>query len=218
MAKQVYYNTQREALVDGIRKMYDLDPRVIEAVRSIPRRRFVPQKLRDQAYEDIALPIGEEQTISQPSLVAFMTNALEIKESDKVLEIGTGSGYQAAILGKLAKQVITIERIENLAKSAKKLFKQLGLLNITVICGDGTLGYRQEAPYDAIIVTSAFEKIPPPLLEQLADGGRLIMPVGGRDMQTLLKITKQGVNYFEKELLSVQFVPLVGEFGYDEKR
>lgn len=214
MPKQNDYKILQEALIQSIEIMYDLDPRVIEAVGSIPRHKFVPQKLCDQAYEDIALPIGEEQTISQPSLVAFMTNALEIKESDKVLEIGTGSGYQAAILGKLAKQVITIERIENLAKSAKKLLKQLGLLNITVICGDGTLGYSQEAPYDAIIVTAAFEKVPPPLLEQLADGGRLIMPVGGRDLQTLLKITKQGKSYFEKELISVQFVPLVGEFGY----
>lgn len=214
MPKHFDYNTLQETLIQSIEKMYDLDPRVVEAVRSVPRHRFVPEKLRDQAYEDIALPIGEGQTISQPSLVAFMTNALEIKEGDKVLEIGTGSGYQAAILGKLAKQVITLERIENLSRKAEKLLKQLGLLNIAVICGDGTLGYRQEAPYDAIIVTAAFEKVPPPLLEQLADGGRLIMPVGGRDMQTLLKITKQGKSYFEKELISVQFVPLVGEFGY----
>lgn len=214
MASRIDYNIQREALVDGIKKMYELDPRVIDAVRSVPRHKFVPKKSRDQAYEDIALPIGEGQTISQPSLVAFMTNTLEIKESDKVLEIGTGSGYQAAILGKLAKQVITIERIENLSKKAEKLLKQLGLLNITIICGDGSLGYPQEAPYNAIIVTAAFEKVPPLLLEQLADGGRLIMPVGGRDVQTLLKITKQGKSYFEKELISVQFVPLVGEFGY----
>lgn len=214
MPKQNDYKIFQEALIKRIEIMYELDPRVIEAVGSIPRHRFVPEKLRDQAYEDVALPIGESQTISQPSLVAFMTNALEIKESDKMLEIGTGSGYQAAILGKLAKQVITLERIESLSKKAEKLLKQLGLFNINVICGDGTLGYRQEAPYDAIIVTAAFEKVPPPLLEQLADGGRLIMPVGGRDLQTLLKITKQGKSYFEKELISVQFVPLVGEFGY----
>lgn len=214
MPRRFNYNILREALVESIEIMYELDPRVIEAVRSIPRHRFVPEKLRDQAYEDVALPIGEEQTISQPSLVAFMTNALEIKESDKVLEIGAGSGYQAAILGKLAKQVISVERIKSLADKAAKRLKQLGFLNIMVIFGDGTLGYSQEAPYDAIIVTAAFEKVPPPLLEQLVDGGRLIMPVGGRDVQTLLKITKQGKNYFEKELISVQFVPLVGEFGY----
>ena len=214
MSDRTNYKAQKEALIESIEKMYGLNPRVIEAVRNILRHRFVPQKLRDQAYEDIALPIGEGQTISQPSLVAFMTNVLEIGESDKVLEIGTGSGYQAAILGKLARQVITIERIERLAEKAKKLLKRSGFLNITVICGDGTLGYPQEAPYDAIIVTAAFEKVPPPLLEQLKDGGRLLMPVGGRDLQKLLKITKQGDGFIEKEILPVQFVPLIGEFGY----
>jgi len=214
MSDRTNYKAQQEALIESIEKMYDLNTRVIEAACNIPRHRFVPQKLRDQAHEDIALPIGEGQTISQPSLVAFMTNALEIKEGDKVLEIGTGSGYQAAILGKLARQVITVERIERLAERAKKLLKRLGFLNIAVICGDGTLGYPQEAPYDAIIVTAAFEKVPPPLLEQLKDGGRLLMPVGGRDLQKLLKITKQGDGFIEKEILPVQFVPLIGEFGY----
>ncbi len=214
MINRANYKAQQEALIENIEKMYDLDPRVIEATRSVPRHLFVPQKMRDQAYDDIALPIGEEQTISQPSLVAFMTNALEIRGNDKVLEIGTGSGYQAAILGKLAKQVISIERIKGLAEKANKLLKRLGFLNIKIICGDGSLGYEKEAPYDAIIVTAAFEKVPPPLLEQLVDGGRLIMPVGGRDLQTLLKITKQGEGFIEKELISVQFVPLVGEFGY----
>ena len=214
MIKRVNYRNQCEALIKSIEKMYDLDARVIEAISTVPRHYFVPEKLRDQAYEDMALPIGKEQTISQPSLVAFMTNVLETGESDKVLEIGTGSGYQAAILGKAARQVITIERIAGLAEKAEKLLKRSGFLNITVICGDGTLGYPQEAPYDAIIVTAAFEKVPPPLLEQLKDGGRLLMPVGGRDVQKLLKITKQGKNYLEKELISVQFVPLVGEFGY----
>ena len=121
MANGIDYKAQGKALIENIKKMYGLDQRVIEAARSIPRHLFVPQKLRYQAYEDIALPIDEGQTISQPSLVAFMTNALEIKESDKILEIGTGSGYQAAILGKLAEQVITVERIENLAEKAKKL-------------------------------------------------------------------------------------------------
>ena len=185
MIKRVNYKNQCEALIKSIEKMYDLDARVIEAISTVPRHYFVPEKLRDQAYEDMALPIGKEQTISQPSLVAFMTNVLEIGESDKVLEIGTGSGYQAAILGKAARQVITIERIAGLAEKAEKLLKRLGFLNITVICGDGTLGYPQEAPYDAIIVTAAFEKVPPPLLEQLKDGGRVLMPVGGQDLQKL---------------------------------
>ncbi|TAN58479.1 protein-L-isoaspartate(D-aspartate) O-methyltransferase, partial [Patescibacteria group bacterium] len=207
MINHANYKARQEALIENIEKMYDLDTRVIEAMRSVPRHLFVPQKIRDQSYEDIAFPIGEEQTISQPSLVAFMTDALELKESDKVLEIGTGSGYQAAILGKLAKQVISIERIESLAEIANKLLKRLGFLNITVICGDGSLGNSENAPYDAIIVTAAFGKVPPPLLEQLTDGGRLIMPVGGRDLQTLLKITKQGDGFIEKELVSVQFVP-----------
>src|SRR3972149_8746625 len=214
MINRTNYKAQKEALIQGIEKIYDLNPCVIEAMRSVPRHYFVPEKLRDQAYEDMALPIGKEQTISQPSLVAFMTNILEMGESDKVLEIGTGSGYQAAILGKAARQVITIERIAGLAEKAEKLLKRLGFLNITVICGDGTLGYPQEAPYDAIIVTAAFEKVPPPLLEQLKDGGRLLMPVGGRDLQKLLKITKQGDGFIEKEILPVQFVPLIGEFGY----
>ena len=214
MIKRANYRNQCETLIKSIEKMYDLDARVIEAISTVPRHYFVPEKLRDQAYEDMALPIGKEQTISQPSLVAFMTNVLEIGESDKVLEIGTGSGYQAAILGKAARQVITIERIAGLAEKAEKLLKRLGFLNIIVICGDGTLGYPQEAPYDAIIVTAAFEKVPPPLLEQLKDGGRLLMPVGGRDLQKLLKITKQGDGFIEKEILPVQFVPLIGEFGY----
>lgn len=214
MGNRIDCKAQQKALTQSIEEMYDLDQRVIKAVREVARHQFVPQKLRDQAYEDMALPIGEDQTISQPSLVAFMTNALEIKESDKVLEVGTGSGYQAAILGKLSEQVITIERIESLAEKARRFLKRLRFLNITVICGDGTLGYPEAAPYDAIIVTAAFEKVPPPLLEQLKDGGRLIMPVGGRDTQTLLKITRQGKSYLEEELFSVQFVPLVGEFGY----
>ena len=138
MSDSTNYKAQQEALIESIEKMYDLNPRVIEAVRNILRHRFVPQKLRDQAHEDIALPIGEGQTISQPSLVAFMTNALEIKEGDKVLEIGTGSGYQAAILGKLARQVITVERIERLAEKAKKLLKKYPV-NLPSMSGIGYL-------------------------------------------------------------------------------
>ncbi|MBN2458868.1 protein-L-isoaspartate(D-aspartate) O-methyltransferase [Candidatus Woesearchaeota archaeon] len=188
------------------------DKRVLKAMREVPRELFVPEGLVVEAYNDHPLPIGHGQTISQPYIVAEMTELLELKGSEKVLEIGTGSGYQAAILSKLAKKVITLERIEGLAKKTRVLLKKHGYNNVTVIHGDGTKGYGKEAPYDAIIVTAAADKIPKALIEQLAEGGRLVAPVGKGYGQELLRIIKrEGDKLDTEEHGGVIFVPLIGD-------
>ncbi|MDH5253751.1 MAG: protein-L-isoaspartate(D-aspartate) O-methyltransferase [Nitrospira sp.] len=184
------------------------DPAVIDAVRRVPRHRFVPARYSLFAYIDGPLPIGHNQTISQPSLVAEMTEQLKLKKTDKVLEIGTGSGYQAAILAELVDRVLTIEIVEPLARQAEQTLAELGYKNIRVRTGDGYRGWPEEAPFDAIIVTAAPDHVPQPLLDQLAVGGRLILPVG-RDVQTLElhRRTAEGVE--RKRLTLVRFVPLV---------
>ena len=192
------------------------DPRVLEAMRKVPRHLFVEEALKDQAYGDYPLPIGEGQTISQPYIVALMTEALELKGPEKVLEVGTGSGYQAAILAELAKQVYSIERYPSLAHRAKRLLERLGYRNVIIRVGDGTKGWPEVAPFDAIIVTAAGPKIPEPLLEQLKDGGRLVMPVGDQWSQYLIKVTKKGDRLIKENLGAVRFVKLVGEYGFPE--
>lgn len=184
------------------------DPDVIATMRRVPRHRFVPARYSIFAYIDGPLPIGYSQTISQPSLVASMTEALALKKADKVLEIGTGSGYQAAILGELAEKVFTIEIVEPLARQATQTLTELGYKNVRVRAGDGYLGWPEEAPFDAIIVTAAPEQVPQPLLDQLAIGGRLILPVG-RDIQTLDLYRRTADGYQRKTLTLVRFVPLV---------
>ncbi len=186
------------------------DPRVLAALRKLPRHLFVPPNLQSAAYEDTPLPIGYGQTISQPYIVAFMTEALELKPQDKVLEIGTGSGYQAAVLAELAREVYTIEIVEPLAKSARERLEGLGYSNVHVRAGDGYRGWPEAAPFDAIIVTAAPEQVPPPLLDQLRVGGRLVVPVG-RFMQDLVRLrrTPQGIK--RESLLPVMFVPMTGE-------
>ncbi len=184
------------------------DPAVIAAMRQVPRHRFVPARYSTFAYVDAPLPIGYDQTISQPSLVANMTEELKLKKSDKVLEIGTGSGYQAAILAELVDKVFTVEIVEPLARQADATLSGLGYKNVKIRMGDGYQGWPEEAPFDAIIVTAAPDHVPQPLLDQLAVGGRMIVPVG-RGVQTLELYSKTTEGIERKPLTSVRFVPLV---------
>jgi protein-L-isoaspartate(D-aspartate) O-methyltransferase len=186
------------------------DPAVIAAMRRVPRHRFMPDSRSEYAYGDFPLSIGYEQTISQPFIVAYMTQALKLKPDEKVLEIGTGSGYQAAILAELVSKVLTIEIVEPLAARAKKTLAELGYDNVIVRAGDGYQGWPDESPFDVIILTAAPNHIPEPLLEQLAIGGRLIVPVGDYP-QRLLLIRRTEEGYQETELLPVVFVPMTGE-------
>jgi len=192
--------------------------RVLAAMRTVPRHLFVPEDLHHLAYYDSPLSIGLGQTISQPYIVALMTEALELKEHENVLEIGTGSGYQAAILGQLVKHVYTVERIQELATRAQDLFRQLCYDNISVRVDDGTKGWPEHAPYQAVIITAASPDVPKPLTEQLAEGGRLVGPIGGSWTQSLIQIHKQGGDLNSRELTTVAFVPLIGEYGWSEKK
>ena len=208
---------QRELMVEqqltrrGIR-----DARVLAAFRSVPRHLFIGAALQREAYADHPLPIGEGQTISQPYMVALMTQCLALEGSERVLEIGTGCGYQAAILGRLAAQVFTIERIAALSKKAEALLGELGYTNVHCVVGDGTQGLPASAPYDGIIVTAGSPKVPEPLTEQLAEGGRLVIPVGGRWSQELLVVRKKHGALTEQGVCGCVFVPLVGEHGWNE--
>ena len=184
--------------------------RVLAALGKVPRHRFVPAELRHQAYADGPLPIGHGQTISQPYIVAFMTGQLDPQPMDRVLEIGTGSGYQAAVLAQLVAEVYTIEIVEALAQRAEVDLKRLGYTNIHVRAGDGCQGWPEAAPLDAIIVTCAPEKVPPPLVEQLKDGGRMIIPVGPMGDQELVLLRKRGEQLEQRAVLSVRFVPMTG--------
>ncbi len=192
------------------------DKRVLNAMLKVPRHLFVDKGLRDSAYSDHPLPIGEGQTISQPYIVALMTEALSLKGDEKVLEIGTGSGYQTAILAELCKEVYTIERIPILSIRAQKLLRGLGYKNIFFKIGDGTKGWEEYAPYDGIIVTAAAKTIPKPYLDQLADGGRLVIPVGDAFSQDLIVVTREGNKFKEKSLGGCRFVKLIGEHGWKE--
>lgn len=186
------------------------DERVLSAMLKVERHRFVPKAYEAQAYSDQPLPIGEGQTISQPYIVALMTELLELKGEERVLEVGTGSGYQAAILSELAKEVYTIEIIETLASSARTLLSELGYQNILVKAGDGYLGWPEHAPFDAIMVTCAPDHIPTPLLDQLKEGGRLVVPVGTHS-QELKKIVKRSGKIETTDVIPVIFVPMTGE-------
>jgi protein-L-isoaspartate(D-aspartate) O-methyltransferase len=191
------------------------DERVLGAMENVPRHLFIGEEYQDRAYEDCALPIGEGQTISQPFMVAVMTELLELRGDEKVLEIGTGSGYQAAVLSRLASEVYSIERIEPLAQAARKRLQKLGCFNVQVIESDGTLGLADHSPYDGIIVTAGAPEIPDAYVEQLKDGGRLVIPVGSRYSQVLyvMKKTSSGI---EKNLSTAcVFVPLVGKNGWN---
>jgi protein-L-isoaspartate(D-aspartate) O-methyltransferase len=192
------------------------DERVLNAVREVPRHLFVPESVRSQAYYDRPLSIGYGQTISQPYIVAYMTAALELMGSEKVLEIGTGSGYQAAILSQVAGQVISIECVVELAESARQTLAELGYDTVRVITGDGSLGLPDEAPFDAVMFTAAAPETPMPLCEQLADGGRIVGPVGSRYDQTLVRLRRRGDDWQRETLGQVIFVPLVGRHGWQD--
>jgi protein-L-isoaspartate(D-aspartate) O-methyltransferase len=189
------------------------NPKVLEVMGSVPRHEFVPEDQRVFAYRDEPLPIGYGQTISQPSLVAFMTEKLDLKSTDRVLEIGTGSGYQAAILSRLSAYVYTIEIVEPLARRAMADLKRLGYDNVQVLIGDGYKGWPEYAPFDAVIVTCAPEHVPQPLIDQLRNGGRMVIPVGAKGNQSLYLLQKQGVSVKREAILPVRFVPMTGELG-----
>ena len=208
-------NRERERMVAeqlvprGIR-----DPLVLEAMGKVPRHRFVPRGMEPEAYDDRPLHIGLEQTISQPYMVALMTEALELTGDEKTLEIGTGSGYQAAILAEISSRVYTVERFPELQERARKVLDHLGYGNIHYHVSNGTMGWPEHAPYDALMVTAGAPKVPDSLLEQLADGGRLLIPVGDRYSQMLTKITRQGERLTKQNLGGCRFVALTGEEGW----
>ncbi len=211
----IKYERQREEMVRSqIEARGIKDPDVLSAFRRVPRHLFVSEALRDQAYGDYPLPIGEQQTISQPYIVAEMTQALELDKDDRVLEIGTGSGYQAAILAQIVYRVYTIERIRSLHIQARSLFDKLQYHNIVTRYGDGTKGWQQESPFNAIIVTAGAPEVPEILVNQLVVGGRLVVPVGNQHTQELIKIDRRGNSIQQSNLGGCRFVKLVGEHGW----
>ncbi|MDD1716576.1 MAG: protein-L-isoaspartate(D-aspartate) O-methyltransferase [Methanolinea sp.] len=191
------------------------DPRVLDAMRTVPRHLFVPPAYREAAYADSPLPIGQGQTISQPYIVALMTELLEVAPSDRVLEVGTGSGYQAAILAKLAREVISVERIPDVSRVAEENLLRVGIRNVQLVNGDGTEGFPEKSPYDGILVTAATPSVPGPLVEQLAEAGRLVAPVGARDLQELVRLVKRGGRVSRSSHGGVVFVPLLGRYGWE---
>ena len=201
---------QKQLLERGIR-----DPLVLQAMAEVPRELFVPDEWQEYAYEDSPLPIGQDQTISQPYVVAWMIEVLALSPRDCVLEIGTGSGYGAAVLGRIAREVYTIERHKDLAEAAENRLKDLGYAHVHVRQGDGTLGWPEEAPFDGIVVTASGPQIPRPLAEQLALGGRLVIPIGQTpDSQELIRLRRTGERVRRESLGAVRFVPLVGRAGW----
>ena len=211
------YKRQREEMVrHQIEARGIKSPKVLSAFRRVPRHLFVSEALRDQAYGDYPLPIGEQQTISQPYIVAEMTQALDLNEDDRVLEIGTGSGYQAAILSQIVYRVYTIERKRSLYLQARSLFDKLYYHNIVMKYADGSKGWHEESPFDGIIVTAGAPRIPEVLIDQLAEGGRLVVPVGNQHTQELIKIFRENKNIRQTNLGGCRFVKLVGEHGWKE--
>ena len=212
MASDPYLQKRTQMVQKDIQGRGVKDPKVLEAMKKIPRHLFVDESFKEEAYADHPLPIGEGQTISQPYVVALMTEALRLRPEDRVLEIGTGSGYQAAVLADIVKEVYTIEIRKPLAESSSKRLQELGYRNVQVRCADGYFGWEEVAPFDAIIVTAASNHIPPSLLKQLKEGGRLIIPVGSTTFhQTLTLVTKEKGDLQVEQLGGVIFVPLIGE-------
>jgi len=206
------FAAQRQRMVERQLKARDIkDERVLAAMGKVPREAFVPPESRDASYEDGPLPIGYDQTISQPYIVAFMTEQLRLKRSDRVLEIGTGSGYQAAILAELVSEIYSVEIVKPLARAAEATLQRLGYKNVHVKIGDGYKGWPEAAPFDAIIVTCAPDKVPQPLTDQLKDGGRMVIPVGERFAQELYLLEKKNGQLKESVTLPVRFVPMAGE-------
>ena len=206
-------------MVERLRDHYHIrDPRVLDAMREVPRHLFVPEALQGRAYGDHALPIAANQTISQPYIVARMTELLEVDRHSRVLEIGAGSGYQTAVLARVAGQVYAIERIAELAREAQARIRSLGIYNATVKCFDGTLGWSAHGPYDAILVAAGSPEVPEPLLAQLKTGGRLVLPVGAtRESQQLIRVVRTEEGYETEEHGPCAFVPLIGRYGWSNE-
>ena len=212
------YAIPRERMVERLRDYYHIsDLKVLEAMRAVPRHAFVPEALQSRAYGDHALPISGSQTISQPYIVARMTELLELEQGSRVLEIGAGSGYQTAVLAKIAGQVYSIERIADLAREAQARIRQLGIYNATVKCFDGTLGWATHAPYDGILVAAGGPNVPVPLVAQLKIGGRLVVPIGStRESQRLVRVVKTATGSTEEDHGACAFVPLIGQHGWTQ--
>ena len=209
------YRGPRQRLVELLREQGIKDLAVLHAIDKVPRHLFVPTGVRHRAYEDSALPIGNGQTISQPSIHARYLELLKLTGKEKVLEIGTGSGYQTALLAELASQVFSIERIPALLDTARETLRKTGTRNVSFLLGDGTLGWRQYAPYDAILVGAGAPSVPSPYQEQLAEGGRILIPLGDKEEQTLFMFTRRGDTLEEMEVVPVRFVPLVGKYSWE---
>ncbi|MCJ7586155.1 MAG: protein-L-isoaspartate(D-aspartate) O-methyltransferase [Anaerolineales bacterium] len=214
MTEEEYSQERKRMVVEQIASRGLRDPRLLAVMEAVPRHRFVPLDHLNWAYADGPLPIGFGQTISQPYIVAFMTDALHLIGSERVLEVGTGSGYQAAILGQLAAEVHTIEFIPELSAQAEKVLQELGFTNIHIHSGDGSLGWLEAAPYDSILVAAAAPRLPQPLMDQLAEGGRIILPVGSRGFQQLEIWERRGKKFKHEASIPVAFVPLRGEHGW----
>jgi protein-L-isoaspartate(D-aspartate) O-methyltransferase len=208
------YGGYRTRLVETLQRKGIRDLAVLRAVRLVPRHLFVPESIRHRAYDDPALPIGSSQTISQPWVQARYLELLSLTGRERVLEIGTGSGYQTALLAMLCDAVFSVERITGLAQRAREALAAAGIRNVTVLVGDGTLGWRPLGPYDAILVAAASPEIPAPLVEQLAPGGRMVIPLGDRANQTLTLVRREGDQLRTTTVADVRFVPLLGEFGF----
>jgi protein-L-isoaspartate(D-aspartate) O-methyltransferase len=211
------YGGYRSRLVETLQRKGIRDLAVLRAIRMVPRHLFVPESVRHQAYDDVALPIGSGQTISQPYVQARYLELIGLTGQEKVLEIGTGSGYQTALLSLVASMVFSVERFAGLAQSARAALATAGIRNVTVLVGDGTLGWRPFAPYDAILVSAASPEVPAPLVEQLAPRGRMVIPLGDRSSQVLTLVERQGESVRTSTIADVRFVPLVGEFGFRQE-
>ncbi len=209
------YRGKRRRLLETLQANGISDLAVLRAFDETPRHLFVPTGVRHNAYEDTALPIGNGQTISQPSVHARSLELLRLTGHERVLEIGTGSGYQTVLLAHLAAQVFSVERVPALLDRAKEIIRECGVNNVSLLLGDGTLGWREYAPYDAIVVGAAAPEIPRPLLEQLKEGGRLLLPLGGRDEQMLVLVIRRGDGFEQRDITPVRFVPLLGAHGWD---
>ncbi|HEV7587682.1 MAG TPA: protein-L-isoaspartate(D-aspartate) O-methyltransferase [Longimicrobium sp.] len=212
------FTAQRRALINRMQERGIRDLNVLRAFDLVHRHLFVPEAVAHRAYEDAPVPIGFGQTASQPSLQALYMQILEIGSNDRVLEIGTGSGFQTAVLAQLADRVYSVERIRELATRARDSLDALRISNVAILVGDGTIGWSRYAPYDAILVAAGGPEIPQPLMEQLADGGRMLVPVGPRDIQRLVLVRRHGDRFEQEEVLDCTFVPLLGRFGWADER
>jgi protein-L-isoaspartate(D-aspartate) O-methyltransferase len=211
------FTAQRRQLIERMQERGIRDLEILRAFDLIPRHEFLPEAVQHRAYEDTPVPIGFGQTASQPSLQALYMQTLQIGRDDKVLEVGTGSGFQTAVLAQLADRVYSIERLRELAVRARETLERLRISNVAILVGDGTIGWRRYAPYDAILVAAGGPEVPEPLLAQLSIGGRMLIPVGGKDAQRLMLIRRTAEGYTSEEVVDCLFVPLVGRFGWRDE-